>query len=169
MENRLLFDFKVDESANMVFIKREFDADISLVWDAFTKPEILDQWSAPAPWKAVTKYMNFVVGGQRHYAMVSPEGQEFWSVQYYISISPKTNLKYISNFADKDGNANSQFKGSENSLNFSEENGITTVTTTIKYETNEVLKMMVERGFKEGTTATFDNLEKLFTILKLSK
>ena len=50
MNNDLLFDFTVDKTAKTVFISREFDADLSLVWDAFTKSEILDQWVAPKPW-----------------------------------------------------------------------------------------------------------------------
>lgn len=165
MNNKLLFDFTVDKATNTVFIKREFNANLSLVWDAFTKQEILDQWGAPAPWVARTKYMDFKVGGRRLYAMVSPEGEEHYSIQDYISISPKTNLKFISNFADKEGNPNPQFKGSENDLSFSESNGITMVETTIKYETLAVLEMMVERGFKEGTVATFENLEKLLAAL----
>ena len=49
MNNNLLFDFTVDKSTKTVFINREFDADLSLVWDAFTKQEILDQWWAPKP------------------------------------------------------------------------------------------------------------------------
>ena len=37
MINNLLFEFTVDKSAKKVFITREFDAEVSLVWDAFTK------------------------------------------------------------------------------------------------------------------------------------
>ena len=62
MKNDLLFDFTVDKTTKTVFINREFNADLSLVWDAFTKPEILDQWNAPKPWTAKTKFMNFEVG-----------------------------------------------------------------------------------------------------------
>src|ERR1700709_57426 len=102
MKNDLLFDFTVDKAQKKVFITREFDAPLSLVWDAFTKQELLDQWTAPAPWKARTKYMNFEVGGKRFYAMVGPEGQEHWSIQEFISISPKTNFKMSNAFADKD-------------------------------------------------------------------
>ena len=94
MKNNLLFDFTVDKAAKTVFVTREFAAGLSLVWDAFTKPEILDQWWAPKPWAAKTKFMNFEVGGRRFYAMVSPEGQECWSIQKYTSISPKTNLNF---------------------------------------------------------------------------
>ena len=45
----LLFDFNVDKSTKTVTIDREFDAELSLVWDAFTVKEILDQWWAPNP------------------------------------------------------------------------------------------------------------------------
>ncbi|MEO5975785.1 MAG: SRPBCC domain-containing protein, partial [Chryseolinea sp.] len=93
MKNNSLFDFMLDKATKTVFIKMEFDAGLSLVWDAFTKPEILDQWMAPKPWTSKTKFMNFEVGGRRFYAMVSPEGQEFWSIQKYTSITPKTNFK----------------------------------------------------------------------------
>src|SRR6188768_2044280 len=80
--NNLLFDFTVDKSSKTVFITREFDADLSLVWDAFTKKEILDQWWAPKPFSSKTKFMDFKVGGRRFYAMVSPEGQALrWAVQ----------------------------------------------------------------------------------------
>ena len=74
MTNHLLFNFTVDKATKTVFINREFEAELSLVWDAFTKPELLDQWLAPKPFTSKTKYMDFTVGGKRFYAMVSPEG-----------------------------------------------------------------------------------------------
>ena len=52
--------------------------------DAYTKPELLDQWWAPKPWMSRTKAMDFKVGGRRFYAMVSPEGVERWSVQIHV-------------------------------------------------------------------------------------
>src|SRR5262245_1632269 len=120
--NNLLFDFTVDKSTKTVLINREFAAELSLVWDAFTKQEILDQWWAPKPYVSKTKSMDFKVGGKRFYAMVSPEGQEHYSIQEYISISPKTNFKFFSVFADKDENPH--LPGSNWDLNFSELNGI---------------------------------------------
>ena len=130
--NNLLFDFTVDKSTNSVFVTREFDAELSLVWDAFTKQEILDQWWAPKPWVSKTKSMDFKAGGRRFYAMVSPEGQESWQIQDYTSISPKTNFKYLSVFADKDENPH--LPGSNWDLNFTEQNGITKVSITIYNE-----------------------------------
>tara|TARA_R110002012_G_scaffold168842_4_gene332532 strand:+ start:43837 stop:44031 length:195 start_codon:yes stop_codon:yes gene_type:complete len=64
MNTNLPLDFTVDKEAKKVYIKREFDAELSLVWDAFTKAEILDQWVAPKPFTARTKVMDFKVGGR---------------------------------------------------------------------------------------------------------
>jgi uncharacterized protein YndB with AHSA1/START domain len=165
MTNDLLFDFVVDKETTSIFINREFAAELSLVWDAFTKQEILDQWGAPAPWKAQTISMDFKAGGRRFYKMISPEGQEHFSVQDFTAISPKTNLKYLSGFSDKDENINPEFYGSENNLDFSEANGITKVRISIKYKTLAILEMMVEKGFREGFTMTMNNLANLLVTL----
>jgi uncharacterized protein YndB with AHSA1/START domain len=163
MNNSLLFDFTVDKATKTVFVNREFAADLSLVWDALTKQEILDQWWAPKPYASKTKFMDFKVGGRRFYAMVSPEGQENWQLQKYTSISPKTNFKYFSAFADKDENPS--LPGSDWDLSFSEQNGITKVSIAIKNDSLERMEKMIEMGFKEGFTMTLNYLEKLLATL----
>ena len=167
MNNNLLFDFTVDKAAKTVLITREFAAELSLVWDAFTKPELLDQWVAPKPWASKTKYMNFEVGGRRFYAMVSPEGQERWSIQEYKSITPKTNFKMLNAFADE--NENPQLPGSDWDYNFSEQNGKTKVSISIYNESLERLEKMIEMGFKDGFTMSLNNLENLLTTLSQQK
>jgi uncharacterized protein YndB with AHSA1/START domain len=161
--NDLLFDFTLDKSKKTAFINREFDADLSLVWDAFTKQEILDQWWAPKPFASKTKVMDFKVGGRRFYAMVTPEGQERWSIQKYTSISPKTNFKFLNAFADKDENP--ELPGSDWDLSFSEENGKTKVSVSIYNESLERMEKMIEMGFKEGFTMTLKSLEDLLATL----
>lgn len=162
MTNHLLFDFTVDKAAKTVSITREFAAELSLVWDAFTKPEILDQWTAPAPLTAKTKYMNFEVGGRRFYAMVIPDGQERWAIQTYTSITPKTNFKLYNAFADKDENP--ELPGSEWDYTFSEQNGITKVSITVYNESFERMERLME-GFKQGFTLTLKHLEELLANL----
>ena len=161
----LLFDFTVDKAAKTVYITKEFDAELSLIWDAFTKQEILDQWWAPKPYLSKTKAMDFKVGGRRFYAMVSPEGEEIgWQIQEYTSISPKTNFKLLSVFTDKDENPN--LPGSNWDLNFSEQNGITKVSITIYNDSLERMEKMIEMGFKEGFTMTLNELGNLLLTLK---
>ena len=166
MKNNLLFDFIVDKSTNSVSVTREFAAKHTTVWQAFTVKEILDQWWAPKPWLSRTKRMEFAVGGRRFYAMVSPEGEEHWSIQDFTSITPITNFKFVDAFTDKDENINPAMPGSEWNLNFSEENGTTTVKIIIKHRSLADLEQIIQMGFQEGFTMTLGELEKLLITLE---
>ena len=174
MNSNLLFNFKVDKSTSTVFVDKEFDAELSLVWDAFTKQEILDQWWAPKPLISKTKYMDFRAGGRRFYAMVSPDGAEIgWQIFEYTSITPKSNFKCLSFFTDKDETPH--LPAANWDLTFSEQNarpdepvgrGITKVSISIYFESPKELEKMIEMGFKEGFTVTLNELTNLLETLK---
>ncbi|RYZ71088.1 MAG: SRPBCC domain-containing protein [Proteobacteria bacterium] len=163
MNDSLFFDFTVDKAAKTVYITREFDADLDLVWDAFTKAELLDQWTAPAPMVAKTKYQQFEVGGKRFWAMIGPDGTERWGLQRYTSITPKSNFKLFNTFADADETP--EPAGSDWDYTFSAEGDVTKVHIVIYNESFERMERILE-GFKLGFTASLGNLEQLLASLK---
>jgi uncharacterized protein YndB with AHSA1/START domain len=163
MRTDLLFEFTVDKAAQKAYILREFDAELELVWEAFTTAKLLDQWVAPKPLTAKTKYMDFKVGGKRFYAMIMPDGQERWLMQQYTSINPKSNFKLFNCFADKDENL--ELPGSEWDYSFSEKNGRTTVHISIYNESLARLEKMIEFGFEQGFKASIKNLDELLANL----
>ncbi len=163
MSSNLLFDFSVNKENKTVYIEREFNADLELVWKAWTTVELLDQWWGPKPFVTKTKFMNFEVGGRRFFAMVSPDGQERWFIQKFTSISPKTNFKTYNTFADKDENP--ELPGSEWDFNFSEQNDTTKVSITIYNESLARLEKMIEMGTLEGCAMQFKNLDELLETL----
>ena len=121
------------------------------------------------------KVMNFEVGGRRFYAMVWPEGQEYWGVEKYTLINPKTKIKWLASFTDKDENINSESPTAEWELNFSEQNArpdepvgrrITNVSISVYFKSLEELKRMIEMGFKEGFSMTINELANLLESLK---
>lgn len=156
-------EFVVDKSAKTVTIRETFDADRDLVWDAYTKADLLDQWWAPKPFASKTKVMDFREGGRRFYAMVSPEGNERWVLQKYTSITPKTNFKLFNAFADE--NENPELPGSDWDFTFSEHDGKTTVHASIYNESLERLERMIAMGVKEGIVAQLQNLHELLASL----
>ncbi|HEU4473002.1 MAG TPA: SRPBCC domain-containing protein [Flavisolibacter sp.] len=169
MKPSLLFDFTVDKSSHTVFVKREFDAALPLVWQAFTDQEVLDRWWAPKPWLSKTKYMKFEEGGRRFYAMCGPEGEEHWSVQDFTAISPKKHFQFHDAFTDKEENINPDMPGSDWHLDFSETGGRTTVSIAIKHRSLADLEQIIQMGFKEGFTMTLDELERLLDKLAKEK
>ena len=163
MSSDLLLDFSVNKESKTVYITREFNADLELVWEAWTTAEMLDQWWGPKPMVAKTKVMNFEVGGRRFWAMVSPDGQERWFIQKYTSISPKTNFKTFNTFADKDENP--ELQGSEWDFSFSEQNGRTKVSITIYNGSLARMEKMIEMGALQGCAMQFKNLDELLPTL----
>jgi len=160
-------EFVVDKEAQTVTITKEFAFERSLVWDAYTKPELLDQWWAPKPLESRTKVMDFSVGGRRFYAMVMPDGTERWAVQKYTSITPKSNFKFFNAFADKDENL--ELPGSDWDLNFTEQNRKTTVSISIYNESLERMEKVIAMGFQQGFEALLQNLEELLGKLTQGK
>ncbi|MFD2163061.1 SRPBCC domain-containing protein [Paradesertivirga mongoliensis] len=158
MNQDLQFDFHVDKLSKTITIGREFAAELELVWDAFTKPELIDQWEATPPLVSKTKYMDFVVGGQRFYAMGCPDEGENWIIQKYTSITPKSSFKFHNYFADKDENP--QLPGSEWNYHFSEQNGVTKLSITIVNESLERMETMIRNGFQNRFALILSLLEK---------
>jgi uncharacterized protein YndB with AHSA1/START domain len=159
-------EFTVNKETKTVEITKEFDAPQDLVWDAYTKAELLDRWWAPKPFSSRTAAMDFKVGGRRFYAMVDADGQAMrWSVQKYTSITPKTNFKFFNAFSDE--NENLQLPGSDWDFNFDEKDGKTTVHVSIYNESLERMeRIMADGGFKLGTEAQLKNLEELLAKLQ---
>ncbi len=166
MYHHLAFDFSVDKENNVIRIKREFDALRSFVWDAYTKPELLDQWWAPKPWKARTKTMDFREGGFWLYAMVGPEGQEHWSIANYSNIEAQKKFTGKDAFTDTEGTINKALPQSKWDISFSDKGLMTLVEFNIYYDDFSQLEATLEMGFKEGMATAMEGLDALLRSLK---
>lgn len=160
MNPNLLFDFSVNKDSNTISVKREFAADLPLVWDAWTKPELLDQWFAPKPYQARTKSMDFREGGAWLYAMISPENIALWCRTGYKKIEVRKSFSGSDSFCDEDGNVNTEFPTSQFSNLFQGDNDTTTVSITMVFERLSDLEMTIQMGFKEGFTKSLENLDQ---------
>lgn len=169
MNPRLLFDFSVDKENNSVHVKREFAAELDLVWDAWTKPELIDQWWAPRPYQNKTKSMDFREGGRWIYCMISPENNVHWCLAEYKKIEVKKSFSGLDAFCDEEGNINTEFPRSLWKNRFSESGNNTVVDVTITYETLEDLEKIIEMGFKEGFTMALGNLDELLATITKQK
>lgn len=166
MTKELLFDSTVNKESKTIITKREFSANIELVWRAWTTPEILEQWAAPKPWVAKTQTMDFREGGFWHYAIVSPEGKKHWSRYDYKKIEFQKTITELRVFSDENGIVSPNFPRTRCTTIFSETNDITLVTVTAKYESIDVFEKMASHGHKKGYMSTLENLDKLLIKLK---
>lgn len=162
MESNLVIDFTVNKENKTITVNREFAAGLSLVWDAYTKSAILDQWWAPKPWKARTKSMDFSVGGTWLYAMVGPEGEEHWSIARYTQIEPQKSFTGWDAFTDPEGTINPEMPQSKWETSFKAQGDHTLVTFEITYDDLSQLEATLQMGFKEGFISAMENLDEIF-------
>ncbi|PRC91796.1 SRPBCC family protein [Solimicrobium silvestre] len=165
MKADVQFDFLVNKEKSTITIKREFAAKRQLVWDCYTKSELLDQWFAPKPLTTKTKFMDFSEGGHWHYAMVEPSGQEYWGRMDYQTIQPITNYTSLDGFCDNTGALNPAFPRSKWNVTFSDITTHTLVETVVSYSSPEALQQVIKMGLKEGLTSTLERLDELLLIL----
>ena len=161
MKSSLLFNFAADKENKTIEVTREFAAEPEVVWNAWTKPEILDQWWAPQPYQNRTKSMDFREGGRWHYSMTGPEGDKHWALMDYKTISPKKQFSAIDAFCNEEGEINTSFPQNNWETRFEDSEDGTTVNVTLSFDKLEDLEKLIQMGFKEGFMAALDQLEAL--------
>jgi uncharacterized protein YndB with AHSA1/START domain len=140
---------------------REFDAPLEQVWKAWTERELLDQWWAPRPWKAVTQSMDFREDGTWLYYMEGPDGSRHYCRADYKTIVPKKSYTGLDAFCDENGTINEDFPRMKWKVEFSSTKTGTKVDVEITFASAVDLGKIVEMGFKEGFSMAHTNLDEL--------
>jgi uncharacterized protein YndB with AHSA1/START domain len=168
MRTNLQFDFIVDKEKNRLILRREFLANRQLVWDCYTKSELLDQWFAPKPMTTKTKSIEFREGGHWHYAMVDPNGTEYWGYTEYLSIKSIDFYTSLDAFSNEKGEINKDYPRAKWKVIFTDKAEKTLVDTLVQYNSLKDLETVIQMGMEQGMTMTLEKLDELLEILKLN-
>lgn len=160
MNSLLQFDFIVNKETNTVNVTREFAANLELVWEAWTNPEILDQWWAPKPYRNQTKSMDFREGGMWLYAMISPENEIHWCKNDYHKIIHQSMFSGLDAFCNENGTVNTEMPRTVWTNVFTEKENTTLVNITARYDQLSDLEKVIEMGFQQGFTMALENLDQ---------
>lgn len=161
MKPDLRFEFLITNEGRAITVHREFDGKRQLVWDCHTKSEYLDRWFAPKSLTTKTRHMDFRPGGYWHYAMVTPDGQEYWSRIDYQRINPIDFYTALDGFTDETGEINADMPRAKWEVAFVDQAERTLVTTVVHYASAEDLQKVMGMGMKEGLTSTLERLDEL--------
>jgi uncharacterized protein YndB with AHSA1/START domain len=144
-----------------IIIEREFAAPVEQVWMAWTKSDLLDQWWAPKPWKAITKTMDFRPGGFWLYCMVGPENEAHWGRVDYQSVVKHESFQAMDSFCDENGIMNSDLPNTrwKNSFYKTETGSKIIIETSFSSEAD--IRKIIEMGFEAGFAAALINLDEL--------
>ncbi len=111
--------------------------------------------------------MDFSEGGYWHYAMIDPDGKEYWGRMDYIKIKPVENYSGMDGFCDDSAVLNPELPRSFWDVTFTGQGESAMVQTIVTYKSLSDLETVLEMGMKEGLTSTLERLDAL--LLELNK
>ena len=153
--------FNKDVYHATIFVMKIFDAEAEEVWNYFTKPDLLDTWWAPKPWKCETQKMNFQNGGTWNYAMVSPENERHFAGIDFEEINPNRSIALSDYFTDQQGKRNLEFPTTHWLIGFTGVEEGVKLTVNLHFASEKEMNTILEMGFEEGFKATLSQLEEI--------
>jgi uncharacterized protein YndB with AHSA1/START domain len=139
-----------------IALARVFDAPRQLVFDAYTKPELLKRWFGPVGWTLVVCEIDLRVGGSYRYVMRKDTGVEMGMGGVYREIVRPDRIVAAESFDDPwyEGEAIA-------TTTLVEHRGKTTLTTTVRYDSKEVRDAVLKTPMESGVESSYNRLAEL--------
>ncbi len=161
MKNSSTFNVTAHGEREIV-VTRVFDAPRQLVFDAYTKPELVKTWLlGPDGWSMPVCEIDLRVGGKYRYVWRNDSnGNEMGMGGIYREIVRPDRIVATERFDE------AWYPGEAvDTIVMVERNGKTTLTQTILYDSRETRDAVMKSPMEHGMAATFDRLEKILPSL----
>ena len=151
------------EGDREIVIRRTFNGPARIVFDAWTKPELVRRWWAPRS-RAVSLVAcdaTVQVGGQYRYVLQLRSGQHIAFSGTYTEVTPPTRLVYTEIFEPTAAGAKPDETGIVITVTFDERDGKTHLVSRSICPSAEVRDTILASGMEHGMRETMDQLEEL--------
>jgi uncharacterized protein YndB with AHSA1/START domain len=140
-----------------IAMTRVFDAPRRLVFDAWTRPELLKRWLGVfGRWSLAVCEIDLKVGGSFRYVWRGSDGAEMGMSGIFREIVPPERIVSTESFDDP------WYEGEAvGTVVFVEQGGKTTVTQTVRYASKEVRDAVLASPMEHGVAASYDKLAEL--------
>jgi uncharacterized protein YndB with AHSA1/START domain len=142
-----------------VAMTRVFDAPRHLVFEAWTKPDLVKRWLfGPDDWRLAVCEMDLRVGGAARFLWRDGDGKEMGMSGVFREIAPPDRLVFTEIW-DED------WTGGEalNTIVLTEHAGKTTLTQTVRYSSRAARDGALKTGMEHGAAVSYDRLAELLT------
>lgn len=140
-----------------IVVERMMDAPPDLVFDCYTKPELVRRWlNGPDDWSLMTCDIDLRVGGTYRYVWLGPDGQSMGMTGLFHEILPSQTLVSTEQFDDDFGMGKMLV-----TVSFISEGESTRLRTSVLCETNAHRDATLATGMTEGMGMSFAQLDRL--------
>ena len=146
-----------------VSVTRAFNAPRALVYEAYTRPELVQRWLlGPPGWSMPVCEMDVREGGRYRWRWRSDEdGKEFGFHGAFLEVDPPSLLRHTESFDPGDTGENMGDGEALITVRFEERDGVTTVTTLIDFGSKEARDAAVATGMTDGMEQSYELLDRL--------
>lgn len=138
-----------------IVMTRDFDAPRNLVFDCWTKPELVKRWMlGPDGWWFTVCAIDLRVGGGYHFVWQNADGEELGMTGVYKEIVAPERIVNTESY-DQDPTGGEALVTSI----FSEHGGKTTVISTMRFVSKEVRDAVISTGMEQGVVVSYDRLD----------
>jgi len=148
-----------------VRVTREFNAPRQLVWDAHTKPSLVQKWMlGPPGWSMPVCEMDVRTGGKYKWRWKSDEdGKEFGFHGTFGVVNAPAKLSHDEYYDAGDiGGDMPTNEPAHIVTELSESGGITTLVTTMRFASKEARDGAVSTGMTDGMEMGYARLDDMF-------
>lgn len=144
-----------------VVVVRTFNAPRALVFDAWTKPELVQRWLlGPPGWTMPVCEMDVRPGGKYRWRWRSEEnGQEFGFSGEFREVVRPSHIVHVERYDP--GDVGGEMGEALVTQELTEKNGVTTHTMTIRYESKDVRDAALKTGMTDGMEMSYQKLDEL--------
>src|SRR6476620_8562772 len=145
-------------SPREIVLTRVFNAPRDLVFDAYTKPELVKRWLGVfGGWTMEVCEIELRVGGSYRYLWRGPDGIEMGMRGVYRDIVRPERIVCTESFDEK------WYAGGDalDTTTLVEQDGRTTLSTTVRYGSQEVRDAVLRSPMKDGVARGYDRLAEL--------
>jgi uncharacterized protein YndB with AHSA1/START domain len=139
-----------------IVMTRVFDAPRHLVFEAMTRPELVQRWlGVHDGWTFEVCDIDLTVGGAYHYVWRNPAGKRFGTGGKHLEVTPNR-IVTTEQFDEP------LYPGEAvNTLELFEQQGKTTLTLTMRFPSREIRDAALGSGMKKGVEMAYDTLAGL--------
>jgi uncharacterized protein YndB with AHSA1/START domain len=151
-----------------IVISRAFSGPARIVFDAWTRPELVSRWWAPRSLGVtiVSCEADVRVGGHYRYVLQPGKGDAFAFSGKYTEVTPYSRLVYTTCYEPKGVEAAGDAGAAIVTVTFEERDGRTHLVARELYPSKEVLDGVLASGMEHGMRATMDQLNELVASLQ---
>ncbi len=139
---------------------RTFQAPRALVFEAHSKPELMQRWWGPRRYELPVAEMDFRPGGAYHFVQRGADGQEFGFRGKFLEIVPPERITWTFEFEGMPGHISIE------RLTLDEQDGTTTLTSAAVFDSKEDRDGMLASGCEEGAAESYDRLDELLRTMR---